>query len=390
MNLFKDYFYYTKNERLAVLFLCTCIVLFVSVRLTQYLTVAPPPTSMPQWDNELLAFEAHQSQFPEPQRYPKKSSYQRYAAAHTGNSFGGNTRSVQAKLRPQPFDPNTVSAEKLAAMNVPERSIKSIINYRNKGGKFKYKEDLARIYTLESNHYDTLKDYLQLPEKAAAPVAQALPAAFDFDPNTCSRETFAALGLSPRTIKSIINYRSKGGSFRQAEDFKKIYSLPDSLYQHLAAHIQLVEQPQNRTPYTRPKRVYRAIDINTASSEDFEQFRGIGATYARRLLEWRDKLGGFVDVTQVGELYQLPDSTFQQMLPHLTCTGTPLLQINVNTATLEQLKAHPYLRWAQAKAIVQYRERKGPWKSVALLEILPELDDGKNTFERIRPYLRVR
>ncbi len=392
MNRFKDYFYYTKKERWAILLLSVLLLSTLLWSLAPLKYNNTPATAL-YWEAALHDFEQHQTGFPNPKKSYQKESSKLYASAdpfYKKKEFDQQRRSASVRLQPQPFDPNTVSASALEAMQLPQRSIKSIVNYRSKGGQFKTKEDLKRMYTLSAAHYEALEPYIQLPSKTSATFAhissRPLPPAFEFDPNTSSAETFAALGLSPKTIQSILNYRNKGGQFRRPQDFKKIYTLPDSVYQHLAPFITLAKNPKQQTTAYK-KRSYRTIDVNSAQAVDFEQFRGIGASYARRLVEWRERLGGFTSVEQVGELYRLPDSTFQQMRPHLRCAQTPVVQININTATVEELKAHPYLRWAQAKAIVYYREKRGRWESVDMLQILSELDDGKNTFERVRPYL---
>lgn len=390
MRLFKDYFYYTKKERLAVFLLCTCISFLLFWKLF-HCWLPPLPTASPtHWEEELAAFREHQAAFTPQKSYSKKPAYNYASKSSTYGTaaFNSKPHSSKAILKPFPFDPNTVSATELAAMGLGAPAIKSWVNYRNKGGYFTNKEGVSRIYNLSAKDFQQLKKYIQLPNQKSNK-ALPLPPAFDFDPNTSSPTELASLGMSSKTIKSIINYRNKGGFFRKAEDFKRVYTLPDSLYEHLSGHIKIVARPQKNT-YASPKAPnYQIIDINQASAEDFEQFRGIGPSYARRLLEWKERLGGFTGVVQIGELYRLPDSTFQQMRPFLRCAPSDVVQINVNTATIEELKAHPYLRWTQAKAIVQYREKKGLWKSVDFLQILPELNDGKGTFERVRPYLRV-
>lgn len=374
---------------MAILVLSALILLILLVGFIQNYLHTPSTVDIGTWEEELMAFREQQYTVPAPSYAYKKNSWKNQSSPYPKRDFN-TTPSDNKPLQPFPFDPNTVSAEELGSMGLPQRAIKSWMNYRNKGGYFKNKASVSRVYNLQSQDYEQLKDYIQLPEEQPAIASSApLPPAFDFDPNSCSEATFQQLGLSPKTIKSILNYRNKGGYFKEASDFKKIYTLPDSVYQHVAAHIKIVAQPKARQYPTKKARIYTVIDINTAEKVDFEQFRGIGPSYAKRLVEWRERLGGFTDVHQVGELYRLADSTFQQMRPYLSCTPAPLQQININTATVQELKAHPYLNWYQAKAIVQYREQKGAWKSVELLQILPELDDGKNTFERVRPYLTI-
>lgn len=393
MNRLKDFFYYSRTERNGTITLIIIVSLLLLLPYTYtYFVAAEPSLDFSPWKADIAAFEDGLSQ----KALANNSAQKNTRKWNTGAVRGEKVAEVV--LKPQKFNPNTASATDLEAMGLPVKTIKSILNYRAKGGQFRDKESLEKIYTLSQEHYQQLYPFIDLDSRAEK-IAQktniepsppkALPEAFDFDPNTATGETFEALGLASNTIRSILNYREKGGQFRKTEDFQKIYTLPDSVYQHLKTHIKIIQKPNYPAKKTYPPKTYRKIDINTASLEDFQQFRGIGPSYAKRILKMRESLGGFLDVQQVGELYKLPDSTFQVMLPYLECAPVPVDKININTATVDELKAHPYLRWFHAKAIIKYRETQGLWKSVDLVQILTEFDDGKGTFQKIKPYLTV-
>jgi DNA uptake protein ComE-like DNA-binding protein len=392
MNRLKDFFYYSRTERNGAITLISILLLLILLPYTYTCFSTQSLLDFSPWKADIAAFEEGLSQ-----KALASSNFKRNANKWTAESVRGQKK-APVSLSPQKFDPNTASSMDLEAMGLPERTIKSILNYRAKGGQFRDKESLEKIYTLSQEHYQQLYPFIDLDsraensaQKAASKAAESkpLPTAFEFDPNTATGEDFKALGLASNTILSIINYRQKGGQFRKTEDFKKIYTLPDSVYQHLKTHINIAQKPTYSTKKQYAPKAYRKIDINTASLEDFQQFRGIGPSYAKRILKMRESLGGFWDIKQVGELYKLPDSTFQVMRPHLQCASVPLDKININTATVDELKAHPYLRWFHAKAIVHYRETEGLWKSVDLVQILTEFDDGKGTFKKIKPYLTI-
>jgi competence protein ComEA len=200
---------------------------------------------------------------------------------------------------------------------------------------------------------------------------------FAFDPNTATKDDFVALGLSPKLAQTILNYRSKGGQFRKAEDFKKLYGLREEDYQRLLPWIQIAAkehpapQAQQGSPnfVSQEERAYKheaplLLDINTATVEDWDQLRGIGASYAQRIVNFREKLGGFTSVEQVAETRGLPDSTFQKILPHLQASPV-LRKIRINTASLDELKAHPYLSSYAATVIFNYRTQHGRFAGMA-------------------------
>jgi len=106
------------------------------------------------------------------------------------------------------------------------------------------------------------------------------------------------------------------------------------------------------------------MDINKATLEEWQSFRGIGPTYAKRICGFRDKLGGFTTVDQVGETYGLADSTFQRIRPRLS-VDSPVRQWPINQLDAAGLKAHPYLSWKYANAIIAYRGQHGAFQSAA-------------------------
>ncbi|WP_420832406.1 ComEA family DNA-binding protein [Paraflavitalea pollutisoli] len=130
------------------------------------------------------------------------------------------------------------------------------------------------------------------------------------------------------------------------------------------------------------------IDINAADTSAFIALWGIGSKLAARIVNFREKLGGFHGVEQVGETYGLPDSTFQAIRSHLQCAAPDLRTININTADADVLDQHPYISRSQAYAIVRYREQHGSYQAVdQLLQITILTPDN---LEKMRPYLTVR
>src|SRR6185295_10645555 len=91
---------------------------------------------------------------------------------------------------------------------------------------------------------------------------------------------------------------------------------------------------------------------------------GIGSKLSQRIVAFRNKLGGFYSVNQVGETYLLPDSTFQKIKPRLFIGDAAVKQININLASVDEMKVHPYLKYTLANAIFQYRRQHGNFDSV--------------------------
>ncbi len=217
---------------------------------------------------------------------------------------------------------------------------------------------------------------------------------FYFDPNTATAADWQKLGVKEKTIHSIFKYLSKGGQFRKPEDLRKMYSLPPAVADRLIPYVKIAAPPapvareQRETGFPEKKAATSTsikIDINRSDAAAWQQLRGIGPAYARRIINFRDKLGGFRNVEQVAETFGLPDSTFQQIKPFLQADERSIRKINLNTATLEELKAHPYIDSRTARNIIAYREQHGPFQRVDVLLRIGSIDE--DLYARIFPYL---
>jgi DNA uptake protein ComE-like DNA-binding protein len=92
-------------------------------------------------------------------------------------------------------------------------------------------------------------------------------------------------------------------------------------------------------------------------------------------------------VEQIGETFGLADSTFQKIKPQLKVSSLSLKKININTADIEQMKNHPYLRFAISNAIVQYRSQHGNFLAVADIRKIMTITD--DIFKKVAPYLTI-
>lgn len=219
---------------------------------------------------------------------------------------------------------------------------------------------------------------------------------FYFNPNELDEQGWRRLGLKEKTIATIQKYVSKGGRFTSPEDLRKIWGLSPVLQEELIPWVRIgVQQKEQRfadkkfnTESPKPKREKLLVDINTADTTAFIQLPGIGSKLAARIVLFREKLGGFYAIEQVKETFGLPDSTYQLIHGQLTLHSAELRKWNINTATIDQLKTHPYLRFELARAIVQYRLQHGTFQQVEDIQKIMTITP--TVFNKIAPYLEVR
>jgi competence protein ComEA len=215
---------------------------------------------------------------------------------------------------------------------------------------------------------------------------------FEFDPNIIDEIGWHKLGLSDKLIKTILNYRGKGGSFRTPEDIRKIWGLKKEDADILVPYVTIAAKPSNNKfnnnyaakTYEKPKPTI--VDINTATVEEFRALPGVGNT-AYKIVKYREKLGGFLNINQIKETYSLTDSVYQAMQPYLKFSSTDIQKLNINTLSDFELGKHPYISNDIAKAIAIYRKQKGNYSRVEDIKKIVFIN--QTTFQKIAPYLTV-
>lgn len=215
---------------------------------------------------------------------------------------------------------------------------------------------------------------------------------FTFDPNTLSPEGWTKLGLSNRTIRTIFNYRSKGGRFRLPEDIRKIWGIQKELAEQLVPYVQIKEIAPNTFSYNKkedkpvPKHPV-VIDINTASPEEWQALPGINQYMAERIVKYRDRMGGFTGLDQVKKTYGINDSVFMLINSYLKTDPSTTPKIDLNTATFYELKTKANIPDPVARAIIVYRQQYGPFNSVDDLKKIVFIKDS--LFQRVSKNLKV-
>ncbi len=370
MKQFQNFFYYTRAERngaLALLLLCAALALA-----PRLFTVLKPPARLNFEEDIQIAKEL---------------------PAFTAEDEAPATATAEAQLFY--FDPNTATKEELMRLGLRERIANAIVNYRNKGGQFRKREDLQKIYTLSEADYYRLEPYIRIGGAASTSKSGAalspVYTLFLFDPNTASEQELLSLGIPEKVVKIMLRYREKGGKYRHKEDLLKIYTLPEAVYHRLEPYIQIGSAAPIPVVSLDVPKAYEntpppvVIDINQAAEPDWQKLKGIGPAYATRIVRFREALGGFASVEQVAETRGLPDSTFQRI--RLQLRPSPILRrLAINTANAETLAGHPYIDKRLAEAIIAYRQQHGTFRSAEDLKKLyalkPEL------LEKLEPYLQ--
>ncbi len=265
---------------------------------------------------------------------------------------------------------------------------------------------------------------------------------FSFDPNTADSTTLLRLGLASWQVRAVYNYRAKHGRYHTPEDFQRLPGMTNELWERLHPYIridrrfQLVtpkprsyerpsvsaastskvpstkvnsqplekgnlktdslpynetlarsEEPVNSTdtiPHLEKYAPGTVIDLNTADTLMLMKIPGIASYRASKIVEYRQRLGGFRTKEQVMEACRMPD----EVLDWFTVQPVPLERLEVNHLSLKRLMRHPYISFYQAQAIIEYRKKYGPLHSPQELQKLQ--DFTPEAIERVQDYLDFR
>ena len=211
-----------------------------------------------------------------------------------------------------------------------------------------------------------------------------------FNPNTADSATLTLLGFTAKNVKSILNYRQKGGKFRRAHDLYKLYHVDSQLVTQLLPYVQLDTLVNSKYPtktYTtyQPKTV-APVELNTADSQALVKLYGIGPKMASKIVTYRNEVGGFFTVNQLTEIWGFDPLLLDELKGKITVDVAQVRYLRINQVTYEELKKHPYLRYKQAAALVNYRKQHGPFTSAKDLKNVLIIPDS--TCRKLEPYLR--
>jgi DNA uptake protein ComE-like DNA-binding protein len=132
----------------------------------------------------------------------------------------------------------------------------------------------------------------------------------------------------------------------------------------------------------------RIVELNTADTIDLRNLPAIGAWLARKIVDYRQRLGGFVEVEQLLEVYRMTPGKLDTIRPLLVLDTSEVVRMDANTVELDRLLKHPYFSVTQAKGFINYRNKHGPFRRVEDLRKCLLIDE--NTYMKIREYMEVR
>ena len=254
--------------------------------------------------------------------------------------------------------------------------------------------DAKKTQVVEASRVDSvaLKNFEQevrkkpyVPKKQVHETKEESPIQlFSFDPNKADSIELSSLGLPFYVVRNILKYREKGGRFRTADSFSRIYGLTEKQFNTLKPYIRIAqtdtpkkEKMDTMVAVIIPERkVFKypegtLVDVNVADTAELKKIPGIGSGIAKAIVAYRNRLGGFYSLSQLEEI----DYVTPELLKWFKLEGGTIRKLDINRWGLDKLRSHPYLNFYQAKVIIEHRRKRGEIKSLSQLSLYEEFTE---------------
>ena len=374
-----DFFYFTASERRSVLLLIIAIGCIWCTKQFLSSTQQPNTEEDAQFDEQIKSYLAG--------------------------------KKVDTVVKVLPFDINLVTKKELIKTGLASNIADAWLNFREAVGEFRSADQIGQIYIMDHEWYTENKEKLLVSVK---PDSQTRPQKKrkkwkrePFDPNAIDAADLKDWGFSDFAVNNLRKFRDKGGRFHEVEDLSLIYGISTEFFQSIedliVIHAKKYEGSDTvftvaATPvdeptvnYSRPDSASKTnvnsnpnIDVNAANVYEWQLLKGIGPGYAKRIVAYRDKLGGFSSISQISETFGVPDSVFQKIEPHLIWSDIPS-KISINHTTASELAKHPYISRKKASIVINYRDNNHSLESVEDLYKIRIFDSTE--IQKLAPYL---
>ncbi len=93
----------------------------------------------------------------------------------------------------------------------------------------------------------------------------------------------------------------------------------------LSPLVRASAQGQSAAPATTPApaRAVSVVNLNTATVAQLETLPGIGAKTAARIIEYRQKAGGFKKIEELMNVRGVGEKSFLKLKPYITVAAAP-------------------------------------------------------------------
>ncbi|MCK9399814.1 MAG: helix-hairpin-helix domain-containing protein [Bacteroidales bacterium] len=317
----KDYFAFNRKEQRGLIILLGLLLLSVLINLFL-------PQLVPEKEYDIAPFQIAVSTFIA--SIDKLDSTEKIKPQKFSDNYSKDEGADLSSFIASPFnfDPNDLNEQQWVNMGIGAKIARNILRYREKGGTFRDKKGLGRIYGMNDSVFAILEPYVRIKEMEKAPSSSYI--------NNNDNK----------------NYTKPGNNFTKYK--------PDTLI----------------------------IELNSTDSASLLACHGIGPSYAGRIIRYRELLGGFTSVEQLMEIRGMDSIRYNQFRGQITVNPQQVRKIDLNSVTFKELLRHPYFEYYLVKAVFNFKDEIKAYDSVGQIRTIPVMYE--ELYEKIAPYLDVK
>ncbi|MFA9188835.1 helix-hairpin-helix domain-containing protein [Flavobacterium sp. FBOR7N2.3] len=201
---------------------------------------------------------------------------------------------------------------------------------------------------------------------------------YPFNPNFITDYKGYQLGMSVAEIDKLHAFRKENKYVNSAKEFQVVTGVSDSLLAAMAPYFKFPDWVKNKSmaksvlfsntnsAYFSKKEKLVVKDINQATQDDLIKIYGIGDAISKRILKFKESLGGFVSMEQMKDVWGLSPEVIEQLNTNFKVGALPnFKKIDINNASVKELAQFPYFRYNLAREIVIYRSMNGDIKNAS-------------------------
>lgn len=220
---------------------------------------------------------------------------------------------------------------------------------------------------------------------------------FPFNPSYLTDFKGYQLGMTPAEIDRLLAYRAQGKFINSIEQFQMVTAVSDSLLDQISPYFKFPAWLKDQKKKVKvsaldskltPIKANINNDLNLATALELQTIKGVGKILARRIVKFRERLGGYILEEQLFEVYGLKPEVAKMVLINFKIKSTPIIKkINLNAASFKELLSHVYVDYELCKKIMNYRREIEEFQSLEQLKNIEGFPLDK--YDRIVLYLQL-
>lgn len=209
-----------------------------------------------------------------------------------------------------------------------------------------------------------------------------------FDPNCYTKSEWISLGLSEKQADVVLRFTEHGVDSN--DDLQKIFVISDELFELIKDSTYYPSKIDRQGELNSKEQLVTIdkfiVDLNTATNEELIKLVGIGDYYAEKIIEYRNRLGGYNRPEQLLDLWKFTPEKLEKIREQIVISGN-VHKLNINLINYDDLVKHPYITGKIANSIVKMREQRKVYKKME--ELLDSKLIDRELFDKLKPYLKI-